>query len=181
MTMSWRTSAGRLRDARPVGSVMSRSPRPAGQSAPGAVDAAAAGPGRRQVRLTFSALMPGMLLAALDQTIVTTALPTITGDLHGLNHIGYVVTACLLTGCPATGQGTPAGRPTGRRGHHPRRAVPGRRIPTTGRGRAERERPPWAGGGPRSCPYSTAGNLARRVNHAPLLFVLVVDSRYQQE
>jgi hypothetical protein len=129
MTMSWRTSAGRLRDARPVGSVMSRPPRPAGQSAPGAVDAAAAGPGRRQVRLTFSALMPGMLLAALDQTIVTTALPTITGDLHGLNHIGYVVTACLLAGCPATGQGTPAGRPTGRRGHHPRRAVPGRRIP----------------------------------------------------
>ena len=83
MTMSWRTSAGRLRAARPVGSVMSRSPRPAGQSAPGAVDAAAAGPGRRQVRLTFSALMLGMLLAALDQTIVTTALPTITGDLQG--------------------------------------------------------------------------------------------------
>ena len=75
---------------------MSRSPRPDWQSAPGAVDAAAAGPGRRQVRLTFSALMPGMLLAALDQTIVTTALPTITGDLHGLNHIGYVVTAYLL-------------------------------------------------------------------------------------
>jgi hypothetical protein len=40
--------------------------------------------------------MLGMLLAALDQTIVATALPTITGDLHGLNHIGYVVTAYLL-------------------------------------------------------------------------------------
>jgi MFS family permease len=46
--------------------------------------------------LIFSALMLGMLLAALDQTIVATALPTITGDLHGLNHIGWVVTAYLL-------------------------------------------------------------------------------------
>ena len=53
-------------------------------------------PGRRQVRLIFSALMLGMLLAALDQTIVATALPTITGGLHGLNHIGWVVTAYLL-------------------------------------------------------------------------------------
>ena len=40
--------------------------------------------------------MLGMLLAALDQTIVATALPTIAGDLHGLNHIGWVVTAYLL-------------------------------------------------------------------------------------
>jgi MFS family permease len=52
--------------------------------------------GARRVRLVFSALMLGMLLAALDQTIVATALPTITGDLHGLNHIGAVVTAYLL-------------------------------------------------------------------------------------
>jgi MFS family permease len=37
-----------------------------------------------------------MLLAALDQTIVATALPIITGDLHGLNHISWVVTAYLL-------------------------------------------------------------------------------------
>jgi MFS family permease len=39
------------------------------------------------MRLIFVALMLGMLLVALDQTIVATALPTITGDLHGLNHI----------------------------------------------------------------------------------------------
>jgi MFS family permease len=38
------------------------------------------------VRLISPALMLGMLLAALDQTIVATALPTITGDLHGLNR-----------------------------------------------------------------------------------------------
>jgi EmrB/QacA subfamily drug resistance transporter len=48
------------------------------------------------VRLIFSALMLGMLLAALDQTIVATAPPTTTGDLHGLNHIGWVITAYLL-------------------------------------------------------------------------------------
>jgi hypothetical protein len=59
---------------------MSRSARrPARWPAPAAADGGAAGPGRRQVRLIFSALMLGMLLAALDQTIVTTALPTITG------------------------------------------------------------------------------------------------------
>jgi EmrB/QacA subfamily drug resistance transporter len=50
----------------------------------------------RDVLLVFSGLMLGMFLAALDQTIVATALPTITGDLHGLNHIGWVVTAYLL-------------------------------------------------------------------------------------
>jgi EmrB/QacA subfamily drug resistance transporter len=54
------------------------------------------GYGRRQILLIFSGLMLAMLLAALDQTIVATALPTITGDLHGLNHIAWVVTAYLL-------------------------------------------------------------------------------------
>src|ERR1700738_1360429 len=37
-----------------------------------------------------------MLMAALDSTIVATALPTIVGDLGGLNHISWVVTAYLL-------------------------------------------------------------------------------------
>ena len=70
--------------------------RAAGRPATGAADAQAAGLGRRQVRLIFSALMLGMLLVALDQTIVATALPTITGDLQGFNHIGLVITAYLL-------------------------------------------------------------------------------------
>ena len=48
------------------------------------------------MRLIFSALMLGMPLAVLDQTIVATALPTITGDLHGLNHIGWIISAYLL-------------------------------------------------------------------------------------
>jgi EmrB/QacA subfamily drug resistance transporter len=50
----------------------------------------------RQILVIFSGLMLGMLLAALDQTIVATALPTIVGDLGGLTHISWVVTAYLL-------------------------------------------------------------------------------------
>jgi EmrB/QacA subfamily drug resistance transporter len=41
--------------------------------------------------------MVGMLLAALDQTVVATALPTIVGELGGLEHLSWVVTAYLLT------------------------------------------------------------------------------------
>lgn len=53
-------------------------------------------PSNRQVLIVFGGLMLAMLLAALDQTIVATALPTITGDLGGLNHLAWVVTAYLL-------------------------------------------------------------------------------------
>ena len=49
------------------------------------------------VRLLFSALLLVMLLAALDQTIVSTALPTIVGELGGLENLSWVVTAYLLT------------------------------------------------------------------------------------
>ena len=47
-------------------------------------------------RVVFAGLLLVLLLAALDQTIVATALPTIVGDLGGLNHISWVVTAYLL-------------------------------------------------------------------------------------
>jgi EmrB/QacA subfamily drug resistance transporter len=50
----------------------------------------------RQVLVIFSGLMLGMLLAAIDQTIVATALPTIVGDLGGIEHLAWVVTAYLL-------------------------------------------------------------------------------------
>src|SRR4051812_4338834 len=50
----------------------------------------------RRLALIFGALMLGMFLAALDQTIVATALPTIVGELGGLNHLSWVVTAYLL-------------------------------------------------------------------------------------
>ena len=54
--------------------------------------------GERQasVLVVFAGLMLVMLMAALDQTIVSTALPTIVGDLGGLSHISWVVTAYLL-------------------------------------------------------------------------------------
>jgi EmrB/QacA subfamily drug resistance transporter len=54
------------------------------------------GLGRRRILLIIGALMLGMLLAALDQTIVSTALPTIVGDLKGGSHIAWVITAYLL-------------------------------------------------------------------------------------
>ena len=62
----------------------------------GAGDGALPGLGRRRILLIIGALMLGMLLAALDQTIVSTALPTIVGDLRGGSHIAWVVTAYLL-------------------------------------------------------------------------------------
>jgi EmrB/QacA subfamily drug resistance transporter len=54
------------------------------------------------LRSVFIALMLGMFLAALDQTIVSTALPTIVGDLGGLNHLSWVVTSYLLASTIST-------------------------------------------------------------------------------
>ncbi|MFF3482241.1 DHA2 family efflux MFS transporter permease subunit [Streptomyces sp. NPDC002701] len=72
----------------------------------------AAGPGARGaddpkrmeggVLVSIGALLLGMLLAALDQTIVSTALPTIVSDLGGLDHLSWVVTAYLLASTAAT-------------------------------------------------------------------------------
>jgi EmrB/QacA subfamily drug resistance transporter len=50
----------------------------------------------QRVRLIFAALLLVLLLASLDQTIVSTALPTIVGDLGGIAHLSWVVTAYLL-------------------------------------------------------------------------------------
>ncbi|SQI78963.1 drug resistance transporter EmrB/QacA subfamily protein [Klebsiella oxytoca] len=49
------------------------------------------------IRLLFSALLLVMLLSALDQTIVSTALPTIVGELGGLDKLSWVVTAYILS------------------------------------------------------------------------------------
>ncbi|WTO71239.1 MDR family MFS transporter [Streptomyces sp. NBC_00441] len=56
----------------------------------------------RSILVAIGALLLGMLLAALDQTIVSTALPTIVSDLGGLEHLSWVVTAYLLASTAAT-------------------------------------------------------------------------------
>lgn len=56
----------------------------------------------RQIQVILIGLLSGMLLAALDQSIVGTALPRIVSDLGGLNHITWVVTAYLLTSTAST-------------------------------------------------------------------------------
>jgi EmrB/QacA subfamily drug resistance transporter len=57
---------------------------------------------QRRTLIIIGALLLGMLLAALDQTIVATALPTIAGDLHGLSHLSWVITAYLLASTVST-------------------------------------------------------------------------------
>lgn len=64
--------------------------------------AAADGQSPPGVLVSIGALLLGMLLAALDQTIVATALPTIVSDLGGLDHLSWVVTAYLLAATAAT-------------------------------------------------------------------------------
>ncbi len=66
-----------------------------GEAGVGSLDHEAGGETQR-VRVIFGALLLVMLLASLDQTIVSTALPTIVGDLGGLSHLSWVVTAYLL-------------------------------------------------------------------------------------
>ncbi|WP_141726596.1 MFS transporter, partial [Actinacidiphila rubida] len=105
-----RTEAGPGEGPRPGG------PGDPGAAAPGAADpgslpaapadaagtaGAAGAPGAvvlppRRVRLIFLGLMLALLLAALDQMIVATALPKIVGELHGLDKMSWVVTAYLL-------------------------------------------------------------------------------------
>ena len=70
----------------------------------------------RRVMVIIGALMLGMLLAALDQTIVSTALPTIVADLHGGSHIAWVVTAYLLAATVSTPLWGKLGDQYGRKG-----------------------------------------------------------------
>ncbi|WP_084730072.1 MFS transporter, partial [Streptacidiphilus neutrinimicus] len=79
----------------PVGSAAAPAPPAAAQESP------------TRIRLIFVGLMLALLLAALDQTIVATALPRIVGDLDGLSRMSWVVTAYLLAstvGLPVYGR-----------------------------------------------------------------------------
>jgi EmrB/QacA subfamily drug resistance transporter len=69
---------------------------------PGVNDEVESAAEHRRILVILGALMLGMFLATLDQTIVSTALPTIAGDLHGLNHLYWVVIAYLLTSTIST-------------------------------------------------------------------------------
>jgi EmrB/QacA subfamily drug resistance transporter len=61
-----------------------------------AADAAPPPPSHRQVQVAFSGLLLGMMLGALDQTILASALATIVGELGGLSQLSWVITAYLL-------------------------------------------------------------------------------------
>src|SRR5689334_8010087 len=78
-------------------SLMAVSPSDASAAPP-----AASSVSTRQRNVIFAALMLVLLLASLDQTIVSTALPTIVGDLGGINHLSWVVTGYLLTSTVST-------------------------------------------------------------------------------
>lgn len=56
----------------------------------------------RQILVIMSGLMLGMFLASLDQTIVSTALPTIVGDFHRSDLLSWVITAYLLASTAST-------------------------------------------------------------------------------
>ncbi|AKZ59232.1 putative efflux protein [Streptomyces ambofaciens ATCC 23877] len=70
-------------------------PTPPEPPAPGPEPGAGLSP--RRVRLVFVGLMLALLLAALEQMIVATALPKIVGELHGLDKMSWAITAYLLT------------------------------------------------------------------------------------
>ncbi|MFI9587427.1 DHA2 family efflux MFS transporter permease subunit [Streptomyces sp. NPDC052236] len=71
-------------------------------STPAVSPAPGEGQRRSTVMVAIAALLLGMLLAALDQTIVSTALPTIVSELGGMEHLSWVVTAYLLAATAAT-------------------------------------------------------------------------------
>ena len=75
---------------------------PAAAAPPGAPPAAPSYLTHREIIQVLIGLMAGMFLAALDQSIVGTALPRIVSDLGGLDHLAWVVTAYLLTSTAST-------------------------------------------------------------------------------
>ena len=71
-------------------------------NSPSVTNASAKEHSHREIMVILGGLMTGMLLAALDQTIVSTALKSIVEDFNGLDHYTWVVTAYLLTSTAST-------------------------------------------------------------------------------
>jgi EmrB/QacA subfamily drug resistance transporter len=67
----------------------------AAAAGPQPVSQPSSGP-RREVLIVLPGLLLALIIAMLDQLVVSTALPRIVGDLHGLNHLSWVVTAYVL-------------------------------------------------------------------------------------
>jgi len=74
------------------------------QNAAAAAEPRAAGGAftHREILVILSGVLLGMMLAALDQSIVATALPAIAGELNGLEHLSWIVSAYLLTSTAST-------------------------------------------------------------------------------
>ncbi|MGP3947388.1 DHA2 family efflux MFS transporter permease subunit [Streptomyces sp. 7N604] len=89
-------------DSQDAGAPDGTAPEDAASAPEEALPAPGEGQSRRTILVAIGALLLGLLLAALDQTIVSTALPTIVSDLGGLNHISWVVTAYLLASTAGT-------------------------------------------------------------------------------
>jgi EmrB/QacA subfamily drug resistance transporter len=68
---------------------------PGGEAAAGGETANRSGP-RREILIVLPGLLLALIIAMLDQLVVSTALPRIVGDLHGINHLAWVVTAYIL-------------------------------------------------------------------------------------
>ncbi|OEJ27070.1 EmrB/QacA family drug resistance transporter [Streptomyces agglomeratus] len=81
---------------------MAQQPSGAPAATPVAGPGTGTGDSRRTVVAAIGALLLGMLLAALDQTIVSTALPTIVSELGGMEHLSWVVTAYMLAATAVT-------------------------------------------------------------------------------
>ena len=84
---------------------------------------------RRQINVLFVTIVLGMLLAALDQTIVSTALPTIVGDLGGGAHVSWVVTSLPDHRHDRDGAGGQVRRPVRAQAHLPAQRGALRRSP----------------------------------------------------
>jgi len=65
-------------------------------------DLAEGGLPKKRVQIIIASLLVGLFMSALDSTVVATALPTIVGDLGSASHIGWVVTAYMLTATATT-------------------------------------------------------------------------------
>jgi EmrB/QacA subfamily drug resistance transporter len=85
-------------------------------TAPGSTQPGPAPASKRAIYVAMAGLMLGMLLAMLDNLIVSTALPTIVGDLGGLAHLSWVVTGYALAAAASTPIWGKLGDLYGRRG-----------------------------------------------------------------